>query len=68
MIKTQKTLVTYIEKILCGNIQKQPQEVFCKNGCPYKFHKFHKKTPVLESFFNKVAGVYEGELFSAKYI
>ena len=31
------------------NQQKQPPEVFCK---------FNRKTPVLESIFNKVAGLY----------
>ena len=38
-------------------IQKQPPEVFCKKRCSQKFHKIHKKTPVPESLFNKVAGL-----------
>ena len=32
-------------------LQKQPQEVFCKNRCSLKFRKFHRKTSVLESLF-----------------
>ena len=35
--------------------QKQPPQVLCKKRCSYKFHKFHGKTPVLESLFNKVS-------------
>ena len=31
--------------------QKQPPEVFCKKRCSWKFHKIHRKTPVLESLF-----------------
>ena len=27
-----------------------------QNRCSKKFHNFHKKTPVLEFIFNKVAG------------
>ena len=38
-------------------VQKQPPEVFCKKGCSENFFEFHKKTPVLESLFNKVAGL-----------
>ena len=42
------------------NIQKQPPEVFYKKRCSDKFHKIHRKTPVSESFFNKVAGLRPG--------
>ena len=28
-----------------------------QNRCSLKFLKFHRKTPVLESLFNKVAGL-----------
>ena len=35
--------------------QKQTPEVLCKNSFSEKFSKFHRKTPVLESLFNKVA-------------
>ena len=38
------------------NIQKQPPEVFCK-----KFCKIHRKTPVPETLFNKVAGFIKKE-------
>ena len=37
--------------------QKQPPEVFCKKRCSWKFRKIHRKTPVPESLFNKVAGL-----------
>ena len=37
--------------------RKQPPAVFCKKSCSLKFRKFHRKTPVLESLFNKVAGL-----------
>ena len=32
-------------------------EVFCKKGALKKFRKFHRKTPMVESLFNKVAGL-----------
>ena len=34
----------------------QTLEVFYGNICSEKFRKIHRKTPVLESLFNKVAG------------
>ena len=37
--------------------QKQPPEVFYKKRCSYKFRKIHRKTPVPESLFNKVAAL-----------
>ena len=37
--------------------QKKPLEIFCKKRCSKKSHQFHKKTPVLESLFKKVASV-----------
>ena len=40
-----------------SSIQKQLPEVFCKKKMFLKFRKFHKKTPVLESLFNEVAGL-----------
>ena len=33
--------------------QKQPLKVFCKRRCSEKICKFHRKTPVLKSDFNK---------------
>ena len=36
------------------DFQKKPREVFCKKRCSSKFRKFHKKTPMLESLFNKM--------------
>ena len=35
----------------------QPPEVFCKSRCSLKFRKLYRKAPVLESVFNKVAGL-----------
>ena len=32
-------------------------EAFCKKKCSKIFRKFHRKTPVLESLFDKVAGL-----------
>ena len=32
-------------------------EVFCKKSCSQRFRKFHRKTPMLESLFNRVAGL-----------
>ena len=37
------------------NLKKQRPEVFCRNRFSYKFRKIHRKTPVPESLFNKVA-------------
>ena len=39
------------------NVQKQPPEASCKKMCFWKFYKIHRKTPVSETFFNKVAGL-----------
>ena len=38
------------------------EEVFCKKRRSLKSRKFHRKTPVLESLFNKVAGLRAGML------
>ena len=38
-----------------GNWQKQPAEMFCKKSYSRKFRCIHRKTPVLESLFHKVA-------------
>ena len=37
--------------------QKQPSELLCKKRCSWKFCKFHRKTPVSKSLFNRVAGL-----------
>ena len=34
--------------------EKQPPKVFYKKSCSEKFRKIHRKTPLLESLFNKV--------------
>ena len=36
--------------------QKQPLQLFYKKRCSQKFCKFHRKTPVLNSLSNRVAG------------
>ena len=36
--------------------KKQPPEMFCKIRCSEKFQKVGRKTPVLESLFNKITG------------
>ena len=38
-------------------VQKQPFADILQNRSPGKFFKIHSKTPVLESLFNKVAGL-----------
>ena len=48
-------LISLIKEVLAT--QKQPLEVFCGKTFSYKIQKFHKKTPMLESLFNKVAGL-----------
>ena len=45
------------------NLQKQPPGAFCKKMCSRKFHKIHRKTPVPETFLNKVAGLRPATLF-----
>ena len=37
--------------------KKQPPDMFCKKRRAQKFRKIHRKTPVLEFFFNEVAGL-----------
>ena len=39
--------------MLAGYAKKEPPEVFCKIGVLKNFCKFHRKTPVLESLFNR---------------
>ena len=48
----------FSEQLLCRKaILKQTPEAFCKKGCFQKFCNIHRKTPVLESIFNKVAAL-----------
>ena len=46
-----------ITSLIC---QKQSFTDALKNRCSFKFHNIHKKTPVLKSNFNKVAGLNSG--------
>ena len=36
------------------NVQKQLPEAFCKKMCSWIFHKIHRKTPVPETFLDKI--------------
>ena len=40
-----------------ATLQKQPLGDVFQNRCSYQFCNIHRKTPVLESFLNKVAGL-----------
>ena len=39
-----------------SQFQKQPSEVFYRKSCSKKFRNIHRKTPVLESPFDRLAG------------
>ena len=39
-----------------SQFQKQPPEVFYRKSCSQKFRNIHRKAPVLESPFNRLAG------------
>ena len=41
-------------------------EVFCEKRCSWKFHKIYRKTPVLESIFNKVTDLRLAALFKKR--
>ena len=47
-------------------VEKQPPEAFCKKMCSWKFRKIHRKTPVPEAFFNKVAGLRSATLLKKR--
>ena len=54
----KKKLYTCMKEKIMVHFQKQPSEVFCKKKIKrysYRFHKFHRKTPVLKSLFDKAA-------------
>ena len=40
--------------------------VFSKKRCSLKFPRFHRKTPVLKSVYNKVAGLTPIQVFSCE--
>ena len=46
-----------VEPCYIKGVQKQPFADVLRNRCPSKFCKIHRTTPVLESLFNKVAGL-----------
>ena len=39
-----------------SQFQEQPPEVLYRKSCYWKFRNIHRKTPVLESVFNRLAG------------
>ena len=55
--------------LLMRNIRNECSEAatgaFCKKMCSWKFHKIHRKTPVPETFFNKLTVYYT---FSKFYV
>ena len=51
--------VSFLTKFRLENYQTQPLELFCKKRVLKNFFKFHRKTSVLESHFNIVAGLKE---------
>ena len=51
-----KLLTNFMTKNIFVKLQKQPPDGFCKKSYSWKFCKTHRKTPVPESLFNKVAG------------
>ena len=42
-------------KYFCFDFRSSHRRYSAKKGVLKKFHKFHRKTPVLESFYNKIA-------------
>ena len=52
--------MTYLKnehRVMRSKLEKQSFTDIPQNRCPWKFHKFHRKIPVLESLFNQVAGL-----------
>ena len=48
--------------------QKQSSELFWKKGVLKNFCKLHMKTPVLESLFNKVAGLQDCNFIKKRFL
>ena len=48
-------------------IKKQPQVGFSKKGVLKKSHKIHQKTPMSESYFNRVSGLRDVTLLKKKF-
>ena len=49
--QVKKFFIRKSPSFFCSYSQKQPPEVFNKNGCPDKIHEIHGKTPVTETLF-----------------
>lgn len=47
-------------------VQKEPVDVFYKKGCSKHFHNTRRKTPMLQSIFNKVTGQAISRIFIYK--
>ena len=43
--------------LISNFLRSSRSQIFCKIGVLKKLHKIHRKTPLLESVFNKVAGL-----------
>ena len=58
VILSQWILQLYVSQIKkMSKFQKQPSEVFYRKSCSYKSRNIHRKTPVLGSPFNRLAGL-----------
>ena len=65
LISSQFFIKTLIQKLMIGgklirylnSCRSSRSQIFLKIGVEKKFRRFHRKTPVLESLFNKVAGL-----------
>ena len=55
LIKKRRLTDAQFWTVTLSNWQKQLPEVFYKKSCSQKFPNIHRKTPVLESLFQKVA-------------
>ena len=56
-----KAYITYVNYET--TLQKQPFADVFQNRCSFEFCNIHKKTPVLESSFNKVADLTDCNFF-----
>ena len=46
-----------LSELLNSTVQKQPFAYVLQTRCSYEFRNVHRKTPTLESLFNKDAGL-----------
>ena len=60
-------LSTMTLEILYLYVQKQPPKVFCGKSCSFNFLQIQRKVSVLDSVFNKVAGLEVLRCFPVKF-